>query len=47
MGMQILDALGPATVWVTMLMLGLVAAALMSHAAPRTGTRYATSPELT
>ena len=47
MGTQILDALGPATVWVTMLVLGLIAAALMSRAAPRTGTHYATSPQLT
>jgi MFS family permease len=47
MGTQILDALGPPAVWSTMLLLGLVAAALMSRAAPRTGTHYATSPHLT
>jgi MFS family permease len=47
MGTQILDALGPATVWLTMLVLGLIAAALMSRAAPPIGTRYATSPQLT
>src|SRR5688500_4325005 len=47
MGTQILDALGPASVWLTMLVLGLIAAALMSRAAPPTGTHYATSPQLT
>jgi MFS family permease len=46
MGTQILDALGPPTVWSTMLLLGLIAAALMSRAAPPAGTRYATSPHL-
>jgi MFS family permease len=47
MGTQILDALGPPAVWSAMLILGLLAAALMSRAAPRAGTQYATSPHLT
>lgn len=47
MGTQILDALGPAVVWSTMLVLGLLAAVLMSRAAPTAGTHYATSARLT
>jgi predicted MFS family arabinose efflux permease len=47
MGTQILDAFGPVVVWTIMLALGLLAAILMSRAAPATGTHYATSQQLT
>jgi MFS family permease len=40
MGTQILDAAGPAIVWSTMLLLGILASVLMAFSAPR-GTHYA------
>ncbi len=43
MGTQILDSVGPVSVWSTMLILGVLAAVLMAYSAPRAGTRYATS----
>lgn len=43
MGTQILDGAGPIVVWSTMLVLGILAAILMAYAAPKAGTRYATS----
>ncbi len=47
MGTQILDVFGPVVVWTIMLALGLIAALLMSRAAPAAGTHYAASPQLT
>lgn len=47
MGTYLLDARGPAMLWLTMAVLGVLAAALMAFATPGAGTRYAISRHVT